>query len=140
MSTEVTIEPESAQKKKFPLFAVILVITAIAAGSAAFYFYLQLSKLRSAQSVNSQTEVQTLVEEVGKLIVLPQDEQPTVATVADPERLKGQPFFTNAKKGDKVLIYTNARKAILYDPVAKKIVELAPLNIGTMTGAPTTSP
>ena len=42
-------------------------------------------------------------------------------------------FFSKAKVGDKVIIYTNARKAILYDPVAGKIVEVAPVNIGTPT-------
>ncbi|MEK7084254.1 MAG: hypothetical protein AAB932_03410 [Patescibacteria group bacterium] len=29
----------------------------------------------------------------------------------------------------KVLIYTNAKKVILYDPVNNKIVEVAPLSI-----------
>ena len=36
----------------------------------------------------------------------------------------------NAKVGFKVLIYTQAKKAILYDPGANKIVEVAPVNIG----------
>ena len=64
------------------------------------------------------------------MIVLPEDEIPTVATVSDPEKLKEQPFFSDAKKGDKVLIYANAKKAILYDPMANKIVTVAPINIG----------
>ena len=67
---------------------------------------------------------------VGKLIVLPEGEQPTVATVSDAESLREQPFFAQAKNGYKVLIYTNARKAILYDPLSNKIVDVAPLNIG----------
>jgi hypothetical protein len=53
-----------------------------------------------------------------------------VATVSDPEILKNKNFFIDAKKGDKVLIYYSARKAILYDPVVKKIVNIAPVNIG----------
>ena len=73
-------------------------------------------------------------------MVLPEDEEPSVATVADPEQLAGQPFFSKAKKGDKVLIYTNAQKAILYDPVAKKIIDIAPLNIGNAPGGSSDSP
>ncbi len=72
-----------------------------------------------------------LVLEVGKLIELPIGEDPTVATVTDITKLKDQPFFAKAKNGDKVLIYTNARKAILYDPQAKKVIDIAPINIGS---------
>lgn len=60
---------------------------------------------------------------------LPIGEIPTVATVSEPEKLKNQEFFKDAKKGDKVLIYTNARKAILYDPLADKIITIAPVSL-----------
>ncbi len=70
------------------------------------------------------------MEAVGRLIVLPEDEVPTIATVTDLEALQGQPFFANAKLGDKVLIFAKAGKAILYDPVEQKIVEVAPVNLG----------
>lgn len=66
--------------------------------------------------------------QVGKLIVLPEDEDPTIATVSNLAELKGQPFFANATVGDKVLIYARAKKAILYSPLQHKIVEIAPLN------------
>src|SRR3989338_4597628 len=69
-----------------------------------------------------------IIEEVGQLIELPSDETPTVATVTDKEKLSDQPFFAQAKNGDKVLIYTKAKKAILYDPLAKKIIDVAPVN------------
>jgi len=113
----------------------ILVILLLVAIGAASYFYLQLAELRKNPQKIAQQEVQELVSKVSKLIVLPEGETPTIATVSDPEKLKEQPFFANAKKGDKVLIYTNAKKAILYDPVNNKIVEVAPVNIGG-TAAP----
>jgi hypothetical protein len=77
-------------------------------------------------AVNS---VEDIIKRVGRLVVLPQDEKPTVATVSDLDKLQGQPFFSQAKIGDKVLIYANARKAILYDPLADKVINVAPLNI-----------
>jgi len=105
----------------------VLTLATIGAGGAAAYFYNQLQVDPTTQV---QEEVDQLVERVGKLFLLPEDERPTVATVSDIERLRDQPFFARAKNGDRVLIYTNARRAILYDPVANKIVEVAPLNIG----------
>ncbi len=80
-----------------------------------------------AQEEAVQLEINTLIERVGKLIVLPQGEEPTVATVSDPEKLKDQVFFANAKVGDKVLIYTKARKAYLYDPEGDILLEVAPI-------------
>jgi len=83
-----------------------------------------------------QAELDRLVVEVGKLIALPADEKPTVATVTDVEKVKDQPFFANAQNGDRVLIYTNARKAILYRPGEKRIIEVGAVNINQATPAP----
>ena len=91
------------------------------------------------QNPNSaqQQQIKDLVDKVDKLIVLPQNETPSVATVTDLSKLKDQPFFANAKIGDEVLVYTNAKKAILYDPVLNKIVEVAPLTTQTQAATPT---
>jgi hypothetical protein len=55
----------------------------------------------------------------------------TMATILDPAELADQPFFMSAQKGDKVLLYTNAKKAILYSPSQNKIVDVAPVNLGS---------
>jgi len=110
-------------------FAALAVITLLAVGAAA-YFYMQVNKIKKNPQEVVQEEARAIVERVARHIVLPQGETPTIATVTDPERLKGQLFFAKTKMGDKVLIYTNAKKAILYNPTDDKIVEVAPLNIG----------
>lgn len=94
-----------------------------------FYYQNQKSQNPKIQSLNTPAQapaeqVQKITAEVEKLIELPQGEDPTVATVTDTTKLKDQPFFQKAKNGDKVLIYTNARKAILYDPVARKVIDM----------------
>ena len=83
-----------------------------------------------AKEEASQDEIQTIISEVGKIIELPKDEIPTLATVTEADKVKEQPFFQNAENGDKVLIYANARKAYLYRPSAKKIIEVGVINIG----------
>ncbi|HET7098669.1 MAG TPA: hypothetical protein VFI61_00305 [Patescibacteria group bacterium] len=98
-----------------------------------------------ASQAKQQAEANKLVAEVGLLIALPEGEKPTVATVSDIDKVKDQPFFKNAKNGDKVLIYTNAKKAILYRPSEKRIIEVGAVNINNdqqtdINDNPTTSP
>lgn len=120
-------------KLVIPIAIGIVVLVLVIGG--LFYYQSRNNQVSSndsqaAQKV-SQEEVKKLVAEVGKLIALPEGEDPTIATVTDIEKLRDQPFFQKAKNGDKVLIYTQAKKAILYDPQAKKIIDVAPINIGT---------
>ncbi|MDP3740994.1 MAG: hypothetical protein Q8R08_01550 [bacterium] len=124
--------------KTYLFLGILLLIFALAASGMAFYFYSKSSNVQD--TVKSAGMDEELIKEISKLIVLPEDEQPTIATVADPEQLKDQPFFARAQKGFKVLIYTNAKKAILYDPVNHKIVEVAPLNIGESAGTNIANP
>ena len=88
----------------------------------------------------AQDDQQTVVTDVGKLMVLPTGEVPTVAQVSDATKLKSQPFFANAQNGDRVLIYTKAGKAILYRPSINKIIDVAPVNLGTNVTPTSTSP
>ena len=79
------------------------------------------------QTKSPQQIVSDTITAVSKLVVLPADETPTVATITDLAPLAGQPFFAQAKVGDKVLIYAKAQKAILYDPSTDKVIEIAPI-------------
>ncbi|KND48809.1 MAG: hypothetical protein AB200_00005 [Parcubacteria bacterium C7867-005] len=70
----------------------------------------------------------SVVSEVQKLTDLPKGEDPTIATVNDPTTLSNQKFFKDAKKGDRVLIYTEAKKAFLYRPSENRVVAEAIIN------------
>ena len=98
----------------------------------------------SKGTVAAQAEVDATVAKVGKLISLPTDEKPTVATVTDASKVKDQQFFKNAENNDVVLIYTKAQKAILYRPSTNIIVEVGAVNINneitTESPAPSASP
>lgn len=128
---------QKIDQKLLIVAAFIMVILVLAFG-ATLYFYLQYRKVQTDYlklSANPQEafrmENQNMVEKIRSLIVLPEDEEPTVAIVDNLERLKDQPFFKNAKVGDRVFIFNNAKKAILYDPIANKIIEVGPVNVGT---------
>lgn len=110
---------------------VVLPLVAVVAIVLAGYFYTQVRALKQNPQAVAQKELTEFVDKVSKLIVLPTNETPTLATVSDPEALKDQAFFASALKGDKVLIYAQAKKAILYSVTLNKILDVAPLNIGT---------
>lgn len=115
---------------------VVLVFLAVVAGLVKVLqdkneLKKQVNTLSQSQKTDAADEAKQLSEEVGKLIELPSDEVPTIATVVDVEKVKSQPFFANAQNGDKVLLYSKTSKAILYRPSAKRIIEVAPINLGT---------
>jgi hypothetical protein len=83
-----------------------------------------LALLRQKQSAPaaSLSEQAKTIQKVSQLIELP-NEQPSIATVVDASKLKGQEFFANAENGDKVLIYAKAKVSILYRPSSNKIIK-----------------
>ncbi|MEJ0073175.1 MAG: hypothetical protein WDN27_03815 [Candidatus Saccharibacteria bacterium] len=87
----------------------------------------KIAQLSDPQAA-AQQEVKSLVSEVSQLVSLP-DETPTLATVTDPSKLQDQQFFTEAQKGDKVLIFPNAKRAVLYRPSTHKVIESAPVQL-----------
>ncbi len=89
---------------------------------------LALAKIEQSKAVKTAEDAKQLISQINSLLVLPNNEQPTIATVTDLEKLKDQPFFQNAVIGDKVLIYLEAKKAVLFRPSQNKIVEVAPVN------------
>jgi hypothetical protein len=134
--------------RRWWVVALVIAALIIAAGALFMYFRAQqqlntvkkdLENVQTDPAAKTREANKQLIEQVGKLIVLPQGEEPTIATVSDLSKLQGQPFFAKAQVGDKVLIYQVAKKAILFRPSENKIIELAPLNNNGQAGTPTTS-
>ncbi|HEX3099746.1 MAG TPA: hypothetical protein VHQ41_02115 [Patescibacteria group bacterium] len=147
--TEYRPQNQQLPASRFPrwlpwLVIAIFILTILVLGGLFWRSQHQLNKLKNGSAQQNQSATQNqddakqLVQQVGKLIILPTDEDPTIATVSDLNKLKDQPFFTKAQVGDKVLIYSKAKKAILYRPSSNQIIELAPLNTDGNAGTPTT--
>lgn len=115
-------------------FIVFISVVALAGIGTSGYLYYEYQKVVNNPSVSAQTEATDLIKKVSKLMLLPKDESPTIATVSDSSKLTTQTFFKSAKNGDKVLIYAKAKMATLYDPKANIIVAVAPLNVDASSG------
>lgn len=118
---------KSKTKKRDFLFWLFVFLTFVFAGSTA-YTWKENYALQNNPDRIADKERAGLIKKVSKFMVLPKDEDPTIATINDLTALAGQPFFKNAQVGDKVLIYSVAKKAILFNPTENKVIEVAPIN------------
>lgn len=127
--SSVSVSAEGESKKRFGAGKigkfVFWLLFLCAVGAAGYYYY----QYRKATGADQAAEIKSLTTELGKVMDLPSDETPTLATVTDKEKLASQPFFRKSENGDKVLIYVKAGKAILYRPSNKKIIDVSTVNI-----------
>jgi hypothetical protein len=133
------VEVASKQRKMLPVVFVLTVLLCLAIASAGYFYY----QYRNTAPVKDADEITTLTKTIGAFMELPGDETPTLATVTDKDKLADQPFFRKSENGDKVLIYTNTGRAILYRPSTKKIVDVTVVNVNqgaTNNQQPTQTP
>ncbi len=125
--------PLSLHPIRSHIVTMVMLVLLLSLGGVSYYFFTQNQRaqlLLKNPTEAAKMEVKEITGRVGVLLELPSGEEPTVATIFDREKLKDQPFFARAENGDKVIIYTQAKKAILYRPKTNKIIDIAPLTIG----------
>lgn len=130
MANETESKKRGFSKKHF-LWVIIILIIILSSFAAALLIIKNNPGLvglsQSKEKVSDEAD--KLVSVVSGLMMLP-DERPTIATVTDKEKLSSQTFFAESQNGDKVLIFTQAKKAVLYRPSTNKIIDVAPVSIG----------
>ena len=75
-----------------------------------------------------RNSVDFVKREVGRHMLLPPNEQPVLATITDATRVSS-PFLKRGSNGDKVLIFAQARRVILYRPSLDRIVDVGPIEV-----------
>jgi hypothetical protein len=108
-------------RKLIKLFVAVVILAAVAFASIAIYK--QLSMTDADRAVAETAKVQG---DVAKLMDLPA-ETPTVTTVSDAAGLRTQPFFSGVENGDKILIFIEAHKIVLYRPSTNRVVNSGPI-------------
>lgn len=131
---------------KSKLSLIVLVVVLVVVGGGWYYYSQSLDSAPEPVKTGelSEEDQQKLLSEVGKLILLPADEKPSIAVVDNADLLsKSQLFFKDVVNGDQVLIYSS--KAIIYRPSTNLIVNVGPVQRnddasapGAETGTPST--
>ncbi len=132
-------ETKKSKKKrvKAPKGKALVVLLIVALIGVAGFMTFKYMDLKQNPNKVTEAEQKSLIQKVGKLMKLPDGEQPSIATVSDKEKLKDQAFFSKAENGDTLLIYTTAKQAILYREKDNQIIQVAPIAIDTTTGGTT---
>ncbi len=119
---------------KFFSYKLVIIVIGIIVGILGTLSYIQMFGIPSQkvlQNISKAEEakiLQEVIEKVSKLIVLPNGEEPVMATITDAAALvKEQPFYAGSQNGDVVLMYQKALKAIIYSPERNIIVNVGPI-------------
>ncbi|MFA7209414.1 MAG: LytR C-terminal domain-containing protein [Parcubacteria group bacterium] len=138
-----------ARKSKRLIWIGIVGICIVGAGAAAYFFYAKhlgagAGRENSAAQLSDgagQDDVRMTKSAVERLIELPIGEDPVIATVTDADKIKTQKFFNKAQNGDRVLIYKENQKVVLYRPSIGKIIEFSPTSeMGDQSNTVDTAP
>lgn len=123
---------KGSNKQRILIILFVILTIALAAGLGYLYkkyrdtqaMVYKLSTVQGQQELN-KTQIEAILSEMRKLIVIPTGEDPAIATIVDIEQLKSSPFYKDAQNGDRVVLFNNAKKAYIYRPESKIIVNYA---------------
>ena len=114
--------------------AVVLDIQRRAAQTQLENLTVQLEQLQGNTQQNQEV-AKRIVRQVRRLISIPEDVEPTVATIVDIDTLRGRnPFYEKADNGDYLVV--TAERAILYDANENIIIDVVPVQV-RQASAPT---
>ena len=117
------------RRSLLPLCCIVIVAAMIAFGVFVVRWRLSSKGQIDTSQLSSQiTELTTIKAAVAEHILLPTDEEPVLATITEKDKITSQ-FLSKSENGDKVLLYSNAQRAIIYRPSLNKLIDVGPLNI-----------
>lgn len=118
--------PITLTLKPKPVIISLTAVTAIAIG-LGIYFFIQYQQ---AMANDPRAEATRITNHISSVIKLP-DEDPTIATVVDKEKLDNPALSARAEDGDKILIFSESGQLILYRDAEKKVVDLMTIQTET---------
>ncbi|MEI7632376.1 MAG: hypothetical protein WCJ60_03570 [bacterium] len=112
---------KKSSKSKFVKKIILALVLIIIALSMYLIFVNKNKKISTDTNLDIKSQI-------SKHFVLPVDEEPAIATVTDKNKIS-TPFFKQAENGDKIIIYQNAKRVILYRPSIDRIIDVGPVSI-----------
>lgn len=121
------------QKKENPIITTILSVIVL-----ALLGFILANKAMIKEPVptpeESGTEIQVdkILSQLGKHILLPTEEVPAVAEITEQELTQNpQPFYLNAKPGDYLILYPAFQRAMIFDAQKDILVNVGSFQVDT---------
>jgi hypothetical protein len=131
MTQEATDKP-SSKKRQFPQrkWLVLISITSLAILASGGWWLTHRD--------TNLSDVNVIMKKVSKHYALPANEMPALATITDSSKVQSN-FSAKVKDDDKVLIYENNKKAIVYRPSLDRIVDVEPVTVSNQSNPASTT-
>lgn len=123
----------SLKQKRVAVALVGLLLVAVAVAFWAGRGNIFNSSVADPQQQYEQEALEAY-ESLSRIMLLPQEE-PTIATVVNVDRLKQENplFYKDAENGDRLFLFVQNRQAILFRPQANKIINITSLDVGDLS-------
>lgn len=110
------------KKKIFWITLAVLALVVMYGLIMGMIYKNQMASKKKAQ----QKEEQQIVDKIGKLLRLP-NETPIFTKVYNEKDFANNNLFRTVKKGDMILLFINAKQAIIYRPSTNQVIEVLPV-------------
>lgn len=117
MAPEPSAGPPAAKRR---ILIAVLLILFIAMTCVSLLLFI---KYRHETSSNPASQQQQLTRELSQVAEVP-SEQPAISTVLNSSKLTNPILAKHAHNGDKLFIYPNSKRLILYRPSDRKVVDM----------------
>jgi len=106
--------------KRRSVFVILFIVVLVVGG----YYFLN----KPTPEERAKQELASAIARVSKIMILPQDDQPVLATVTDAKTLIAQQtFFAGSINGDQLLLFPKSMKAVIWSPSRSKIINVGPI-------------
>jgi len=111
------------------ILPIILLLTGVFVADR----FLNLNSIEVGE-IHNEKQISKIIDKVRSHIVLPENEKPLVATVANVDNLKkSNSFYDNAHNGDYLILFESVKLGILYDKEKDILLKVAPLTLKDTT-------
>jgi hypothetical protein len=141
--TQAHATPAKQSHKNIIIISVVVLLTLAILGIGAYLVLGKNSPEQSTETTQSDTSTSSnttntsseIYEKVGKHMILPTGETPTVVPVTNKEELGNEELFKNVQNGDMFLVFTESKLAVVYRESEDKIVTVSTLDLSSQPQA-----